>query len=407
MTLDVEKVRRDFPILQTSVNGKKLVYLDSAATSQKPAAVIDTVTDFYTNRNANVARGLYSLAEDATLAYEQVRDKLCSFVNARKKEEIISVRSTTEAANVVMRGWGEKFIGKGDKIVTTVMEHHSNFVPWQQLARMRGAKFDMVDITNDGELDWNDLEKKMKGAKLFAVSAASNVVGTLNDTKKICALAHECGAVCVVDGAQTVPSMKTDVKSIDCDFLMFSGHKMLAPFGSGVLYGKEELLEKMDPFMYGSEMIRSVKKEKSEWNELPFKFESGTPDVAAFIGLGVAVDYLNGVGLDEIRKHEVELITHLLARLPSVDGLEVLGPKDAKKRAGLVAFVMDGIHPHDIAAMLDSDGICVRSGHHCAMPLHERLGVTASTRASVYMYNTEDEIDALVDSLQKVRKVFR
>ena len=407
MTLDVEKVRRDFPILQTSVNGKKLVYLDSAATSQKPAAVIDTVTDFYTNRNANVARGLYSLAEDATLAYEQVRDKLCSFVNARKKEEIISVRSTTEAANVVMRGWGEKFIGKGDKIVTTVMEHHSNFVPWQQLARMRGAKFDMVDITNDGELDWNDLEKKMKGAKLFAVSAASNVVGTLNDTKKICALAHECGAVCVVDGAQTVPSMKTDVKSIDCDFLMFSGHKMLAPFGSGVLYGKEELLEQMDPFMYGSEMIRSVKKEKSEWNELPFKFESGTPDVAAFIGLGVAVDYLNGVGLDEIRKHEVELITHLLARLPSVDGLEVLGPKDAKKRAGLVAFVMDGIHPHDIAAMLDSDGICVRSGHHCAMPLHERLGVTASTRASVYMYNTEDEIDALVDSLQKVRKVFR
>lgn len=407
MTLDVESIRQDFPILQILINGRKLVYLDSAATSQKPGAVIDAVTDFYQNRNANVARGLYSLAEDATLAYEEARGKLGSFINAGNKEEVISVRNTTEAANIVMRGWGEKFVNKGDKMVTTVMEHHSNFVPWQQLARMRGAKLEVADITNDGGLDWDDLEKKMKGAKLFAVSAASNVIGTLNDTKKLCALAHEHGAVCVVDGAQTVPSIKTDVKAMDCDFLMFSGHKMLAPFGSGVLYGKEELLEGMEPFMYGSEMIRSVKKEKSEWNDLPFKFEPGTPDVAAFIGLGVAVDYLKKAGLDEIRRHEVELIKHLLERLPSVEGLEVLGPKDAKKRAGLVAFVMDGIHPHDIAAMLDSDGICVRSGHHCAMPLHERLGVSASTRASVYLYNTKEEIDALVDSLQKVRKVFR
>ncbi len=407
MTLDVEKIRKDFPILSKTVNGKRLVYLDSAATSQKPASVIDAVTKFYRERNANVARGLYSLAEEATLEYEGVRDKVQMFINAGMREEVIFTNNTTEAANIVMRGWGEKFIQKGDKIVTTVMEHHSNFVPWQQLAQRTGARFEMVDITNEGELDWAGLEKKVKGAKLVAITAASNVIGTLNDAKRICSLAHEHGAICVIDGAQSVPSISTDVKSTDCDFLMFSGHKMLAPFGSGVLYGRQELLEKMDPFLYGSEMIRSVKKEGSEWNELPFKFESGTPDVSAIIGLGVAVDYLNRVGLDGIREHEITLTSYLLKRLSEVEGLEVLGPKDAKKRAGLAAFVMDGIHPHDIAAMLDSDGICVRSGHHCAMPLHERLGVSASTRASVYLYNTKEEIDALIESLKKVRKVFR
>ncbi|NYZ73585.1 cysteine desulfurase [Candidatus Micrarchaeota archaeon] len=407
MTLDVEKIREDFPILGKTVNGKKLVYLDSAATSQKPAAVIDAVTDFYRNRNANVARGLYSMAEEATREYEEVRDKVQAFINAGSREEIVFTKNATEGANIVMRGWGEKFIRKGDRIVTTVMEHHSNFVPWQQLALRTGAEFEMVDITKECELDWNDLEKKMKGAKLVAVSAASNVIGTLNDTKKICSLAHEYGAICVIDGAQSVPSMKTDVKSMDCDFLMFSGHKMLAPFGSGALYGKQELLESMDPFLYGSEMIRSVRKEKSEWNDLPFRFESGTPDVSAVIGFGVAMDYLEKVGLDNIREHEMGLTEHLLARLPEVEGLEILGPKDAGKRAGLVAFVMDGIHPHDIAAMLDSDAICVRSGHHCAMPLHERLGVSASTRASVYLYNKKDEIDALIESLKNVRNVFR
>ncbi|MDD5172258.1 MAG: cysteine desulfurase [Candidatus ainarchaeum sp.] len=407
MTFDVAKIRKDFPILNITTNGKKLVYLDSAATSQKPAAVIDAVSDFYRNRNANVARGLYSLAEDATVAYEEVRDKVQRFINAPYREEVIFTKNTTEAANIVMRGWGEKFVRKGDRIVTTVMEHHSNFVPWQQLALRTGAKFELVGITNDGELDWADLEKKMKGAKMVAISAASNVIGTINDTRKICKLAHEYGAISIIDGAQSVPSIKTDVKSMDCDFLMFSGHKMLAPFGSGALYGRQELLEKMDPFLYGSEMIRSVKKDKSEWNDLPYKFESGTPDVAAIIGFGVAIDYLNEVGLEDIREHEIALTAHLLKRLPSVEGLEILGPKDAKKRAGLVAFVMDGIHPHDIAAMLDADGICVRSGHHCAMPLHERLGVSASTRASVYLYNTKEEIDSLADSLKNVRKVFR
>jgi len=399
-------LRKDFPILDIKVDGKKLVYLDSAATSQKPRQVIEALDGFYRKRNSNVARGLYSLAEEATMAYEGVRAKTRAFINAGKKEEIIFNRNTTEGANAIMRGWGEKFIKTGDRILVTVMEHHSNFVPWQELAKRTGASFEVVDITADGELDWADMEKKAKGAKLLAVSAVSNVVGTINDCKKICSLAAENGAVSVVDGAQSVPSMKTDVRDMGCDFLIFSGHKMLAPFGAGVLYGKEELLQKMDPFLYGSEMIRSVKKEKSEWNDLPYKFEAGTPSVDAVVGLGAAIDYLEKAGMDKIRAHEEALISHMLKRLPEVDKLGILGPKDARKRGGLVAFTMDGVHPHDVAAMLDADGICVRSGHHCAMPLHERLGVEASTRASVYLYNTKEEVDALVESLKKTRKVF-
>lgn len=399
-------VRKDFPILDMEVDGKRLVYLDSAATSQRPRQVIEAVDDFYRSKNSNVARGLYHLAEEATMAYEGVREKVQRFINAEKKEEIIFTRNTTEGANAIMRGWGEKFVKKGDKVVVTAMEHHTNYVPWQQLAKRTGAVFDVVDITDEGELDMADLEKKIKGAKLFAFSAASNVVGTLNDTKRLCALAAENGAVSVVDGAQSVPAIRTDVRDMGCDFLIFSGHKMLAPFGAGVLYGREELLEKMDPFLYGSEMIRSVRKEKSEWNDLPYKFEAGTPSVDAVVGLGAAIDYLEGVGMENIRPHEEELISHMLDRLPEVERLDVLGPKDAKKRAGLVAFTMDKVHPHDVAAMLDADGICVRSGHHCAMPLHERLGVEASTRASVYLYNTREEIDMLIGSLKKTRKVF-
>jgi len=404
---DVNKLRQDFPILQTKVNGKPLTYLDSAATSQKPEQVIQTIADFYRNENANVARGLYRLAEEATRKYEEVRDKAAKFINARAREEIIFTQNSTHGANIVMRGWGEKFVKRGDRIVTTVMEHHSNFVPWQQLAKKKGAKFEVVDITDEGELDWNDLDKKTKNAKLVAVSAASNVLGTLNDTKKICALAHEAGAVCVVDGAQSVPSMGADVRNMDCDFLVFSGHKMLAPFGSGVLYGKEELLEKMDPFFYGSEMIRSVTKQKSEWNELPFKFESGTPDVAAVIGLGTAMDYLSKIGFENIRAHESSLVSHMLKQLREVKGLGMIGPRDGKKRGSLVSFTMEGIHPHDVSAILAEDGVCVRSGHHCAMPLHTRLGIEASTRASIYLYNRKDEIDRLTDSLQRARKIFK
>lgn len=404
--LDVEKTRRDFPILERKTGGKPLVYLDSAATSQKPGQVIDAVASFYRNRNANVARGLYTLAEEATREYEDVREKVRRFINAEAPEEIIFTPNTTVGANIVMRGWGEKFIRRGDKIVTTVMEHHSNFVPWQQLAKTKGARFEVVDITEDGGLDESELDKKIKNAKLVAVSAASNVLGTINNTKKICELARENDVVSVVDGAQYVPSFGTDVKEIGCDFLVFSGHKMLAPFGSGVLYGRRELLESMDPFLYGSEMIRSVTIKKSEWNELPFKFESGTPDVAAIICLGVAIDYLNKIGFENIRAHERGLVGYMMKRLAEVKGLRIIGPKDAKKRAALVSFTMEGIHPHDVSAILADNGVCVRSGHHCAMPLHIRLGIEASTRASVYLYNRKDEIDALVESLHKTRKIF-
>ena len=405
---DVEKIRQDFPILNELVNGKKLVYLDSAATSQRPTQVIEAVSSFYKTRNANVARGLHKLAEEATMQYEGVRDKVQEFVNAQHREEIIFVRNTTEASNLIMRGWGEKFIKKGDKIVTTILEHHSNFVPWQQLAKRTGAKLEVIDITDDGELDEYQLEKKVNGAKLVAVSAASNVIGTINNTKKICEIAREIGddAVCVVDGAQSVPSLRTDVKKMGCDFLMFSGHKMLAPFGVGVLYGRKDILEAMDPFLYGSDMIRMVSIEKTEWNDLPYKFESGTPDVGAVIGLGAAIDYLKNLGMESITQHENSLVEYLLKRLPEVKNLTILGPKDYKKRTALVAFTLQGIHPHDISAILDEDGVAVRSGHHCAMPLHGKLSIPASTRASVYLYNKKDEIDALVESLQRVRKIF-
>lgn len=394
--MDSEKIRKDFPILE------KVTYLDSAATSQRPRQVIDAISDFYLNRNTNVERGLYRLAEEATLAYSDVRGKSASFIGA-EKNEIIFTRNTTESTNLVMRGWGEKFIKKGDKIATTLLEHHSNFVPWQYLAKKQGASFEVAGLDSECRIDLSDLEKKIKGAKLVAVSAASNVSGALSDMKKICSMAHDEGALCVVDGAQYVPSHPVDVKTIGCDFLTFSGHKMLGPFGAGILYGKEEILESMDPFIYGSEMIRSVTLESAEWNDLPHKFESGTPDVAAVIGFGAALDYLNNLGMENVQSYEEELASYLYKRLGEVKGLEIIGPK---KRAGLVSFTLGNAHPHDIAAMLDEDNIAVRSGHHCAMPLHEHLGIPASTRASVYIYNTKDEIDRLAESLEKVRKVF-
>ena len=394
--MDVEKIRVDFPILE------RFTYLDSAATSQRPKQVIDAVSDFYLNKNTNVERGLYKLAEEATLAYTSVREKTASFIGSGTNE-IIFTRNTTESSNLVMRGWGEKFIKKGDGIVTTLLEHHSNFVPWQYLAKKQGASFEVAGLDSECQIDMSDLEKKIKGAKLVAVSAASNVSGAISDVRKICAMAHDEGAVCVVDAAQYVPSHPVDVKSIGCDFLTFSGHKMLGPFGAGILYGKEELLESMDPFIYGSEMIRSVDLESAEWNDLPHKFESGTPDVGAVIGFGAALDYLGNLGMENVQSYEEELASYLYKRLSEVDGLDIIGPK---KRAGLVSFTLGNAHPHDIAAMLDEDNIAVRSGHHCAMPLHEHLGIPASTRASVYIYNRKDEIDKLAESLERVRKVF-
>jgi len=402
---DVDKIRQDFPILGEKVNGKPLVYLDSAATSQKPHHVIKAVSNFYEKFNANVARGLHKLGEEATRQYEEVRFKTKDFINAKSDNEILFVKNTTEAANMVMYGWGMKNIKEGDKIVTTIMEHHSNFVPWQQLARMKKARFEVIDIDEEGKLKESELDK-IKGAKFVAVTAVSNVLGTVNDVKMICKLCRDAGAISFVDGAQSVPSMKTDVRDIDCDFFAFSGHKMLAPFGTGALYGREELLESMDPFLYGSEMIRKVTVEESTWNDLPHRFEAGTPIVAETIGLGAAIDYLRKIGMDDIRKHKEEITAYALKRLAEMKGIRIIGPKNASERGGLVAFELEKVHPHDIAAILDDSGIAIRSGHHCAMPLHLRLNIPASSRASFQLYTKKEEIDALVKGLEKVKMIF-
>jgi len=401
--LDPDRIKADFPIF---VENPGLIYLDSAATSQRPRQVIDAVSGFYSKGNSNVARGLYRLAEEATLAYEDVRRKAGRFIGSPSEDSIVFTKNATEGANLIMRGWGERNIRKGDRIVTTVMEHHSNLVPWQALAAKKGAHLEVAGIGDGGMLDLCGLEKKLKGAKLFAFSAASNVIGTLNDTKRLCQMAHEAGAACVVDGAQSVPSMPTDVRKMDCDFLVFSGHKMLGPFGSGILYGRREMLERMDPFMYGSSMIREVGLEKSGWADIPQRFEAGTPLVDAAVGFGAALDYLSTIGMGEIRSHDVRLVRKMQKRLAEVSGLRMLGPADAQMRCGLVSFTLEGVHPHDVSAMLAESDICVRSGHHCAMPLHERLGIPASTRASVYIYNNEGELDALAEGLERARKAF-
>lgn len=403
--IDVDKIREDFPILQTKMNGKPLIYLDSAATSQKPKQVIDGVAEFYRTKNANVARGLYPLAEEATRAYEEARVKVQKFLNAKSEKEIILCSNTTTAENIIMWGWGNQNIQKGDKIVTTILEHHSNFVPWQQLAKMKGASFEIMDVNDDCTIKEEELEK-IKGAKLVAFSHVSNVAGTINDAKKICKLAKDVGAVTVVDGAQSIPSMPVDVQDIDCDFILFSGHKMLAPFGSGGFYGKQELLEKMTPGFFGSEMIREVHPDRSVWNDLPHKFEPGTPNVAEAHGLGIAIDYISKIGMENVRKHEKEMAAYALEKMQEIEGLRILGPLDAEKRGGLVAFELKGVHPHDVAAFLGDCGIAVRSGHHCAMPLHVRLDIPASSRASFQIYTKKEEIDEFVDCLKKVKQVF-
>lgn len=402
---DVDKVREDFPLLKEKVHGKHLVYLDSAATSQKPKQVIDAIHHFYMRSNANVARGLHKLGEEATRQYEEVRFKTKDFINAKSEKEVLFTKNTTEAANMVMYGWGMKNIKEGDRIVTTILEHHSNFVPWQQLAKMKKAKFDVIDIDEEGKLKENEFDK-INGAKFVAVSACSNVLGTITDAKKICKLARDAGAVSFVDGAQSVPSMKTDVRDMGCDFLAFSGHKMLAPFGTGALYGREEILESMDPFLYGSEMIRKVTVEESTWNDLPFKFEAGTPIVADTVGMGVAIDYLNKLGMDNVKRHKEEVTAYALKRLGELKGIRIIGPKHAHQRGGLVAFELEKVHPHDIAAILDDSGIAIRSGHHCAMPLHLRLNIPASSRASFHVYTKKEEIDALITALEKVKMIF-
>lgn len=405
-TLDVTAIRQDFPILGEMVHDRPIVYLDSAATSQKPEAVIAALDEYYRTYNANVHRGVYYFSELATARMEEARAKLAQLINAPNPRQVIFTRNTTEAINLVAYSWGRHNIGSGDVIVTTEMEHHSNLVPWQQVATERGARLEFIPIDGDGRLDLSVLDQLLTGpVKLVALTHVSNALGTINPVADVIRRAHAAGAVVLVDAAQSVPHRPVDVQALDADFVAFSGHKMVGPMGVGILYGRRTLLEAMPPFLTGGSMIRRVEQQHSTWNDLPFKFEAGTPSAGEAIALGVAADYLRNLGLAAIAQHEQELIDYALPRLDEVPGVTVHGPRGAD-RAGVFSLSLADIHPHDLASILDTDGIAVRAGHHCCQPLMERLDLVATTRASVYLYTTPAEIDALVAGLHKARTIF-
>jgi cysteine desulfurase/selenocysteine lyase len=394
-------------VLDREINGKKLVFLDSAASSQKPLQVIEAITHYYRTSHANVHRGIYRLSEEATDAFEKARSRIARFINASDKNEIIFTRNATESINLVAHSWGKVNIHSGDEILLTEMEHHANLVPWQILAKEKGAKLRFIPITDDGQLDLSTLDGLLsERTKLIAFTQASNVLGTLTPVRQIVDAAHAVGAITVVDGAQGTPHLAVDVQALGCDFYAFSSHKMCGPTGVGVLWGRRELLENMPPFMGGGEMIRRVELERSEWADLPHKFEAGTPAIAEVIGLGAAVDYLSALGMEAVRTHEKELTTYALERLAEVPGLTVYGPTDIEVRGGVAAFALNDAHPHDVATILDSEAVAVRAGHHCAMPLHKKLCLSATTRASFYIYNVPEEIDRLVEALYKVKHIF-
>ncbi|MBO0781373.1 MAG: cysteine desulfurase [Ktedonobacteraceae bacterium] len=403
----VEEIREDFPILSRRVHDKPLVYLDSAASSQKPQSVIEAMNVYYQTYNANVHRGVYQISEEATAALERARVKVARFINARQSKQIVFTRNTSESINLVAYSWGGVNIQAGDLIVLTEMEHHSNLVPWQLLAQRSGARLEFIPVSDDGLLRLDVYEELLRQRpKLVAFTHMSNVLGTINPAQQIIAQAHEAGAVTLLDAAQSVPHLPVDVQGLDADFVCFSGHKMLGPMGSGALYGKKVLLEAMPPFMGGGEMIRTVSLRESSWNDLPWKFEAGTPAVAEAIGLGAAVDYLSGLGMEHVARHERELTAYALERMRSVPGLTVYGP-EAEQRGGVVSFTLDDIHPHDLASILDQEvGVAIRAGHHCAQPLMERYGLAATARASFYVYTTRDEIDVLVEGLRKAKQIF-
>jgi cysteine desulfurase/selenocysteine lyase len=404
--LDVEAIRKDFPILRRRIRGKSLAYLDNAATTQKPKKVIETLDRFYRNTNANIHRAIHTLGEESTLAYEQTRDKVASLINAPHREEVIFVRNATEAINLVAQSWGRANIRRGDHILTTIMEHHSNLVPWQILAQQKGAKLEYLGIDDEGRLDLEDALSKLPGSKLLALSHASNVLGTINPVKDLIRAAHKNGCLVMLDAAQSVPHMKVDVSELDCDFMAFSAHKMLGPTGVGILYGKKVLLEAMPPFLTGGDMIREVHLDGAKWNELPWKYEAGTSNIADVVAFGAAVDYLNSYGYGAIRQHDDRLLAHALESFQNLKDIQVYGPSVGKDRTAVVSFNLNGVHPHDIASLLDADGIAIRSGHHCAQPLMERLGINGAARASFYLYNTEEEVDRLISSLKKIREEF-
>ena len=406
--LDVERIRADFPVLSRTVHGKQVVYLDNAATSQKPRAVIDAMSSVYLEHNSNIHRGVYEFSETTTALFEGAREKVAKLINAPQAREVIFCRNATEGLNLVMNTWGRDNITAGDVIVTSVLEHHSNFVPWQQLALQTGARLVVVDIDDDGRLRRDQYAAAMaQHPKLVAITHTSNGLGTVTPAKELIAEAHAAGAITVLDGAQSVPHAKVDVRDLDADFLAFSGHKMLAPPGSGVLWGRTDLLEKMRPFLYGGDMISRVAVDLTTWNDLPWKFEAGTSAYVDAIGLGAAVDYLQAIGLDKIHEHERALVAYALPRLLAIDGLTVFGPKTLDDRVGVISFDIAGIHPHDVAQIFDSEAICVRAGHHCNQPLMTRLGTAATTRASFYLYNTFAEVDALVAAIATAKRVFK
>lgn len=409
-SMSIENVRKDFPILTRRVrDDKPLIYLDNASTTQKPKQVIDTITNYYNNYNANIHRSVYSIAEEATDAYEKTRDKVAKFINAPKREELIFVRGTTEAINLVAYAWGRKHIKEGDIIVTTEYEHHSNIVPWQLLIKEKGAKLEYIGIDDDGELILEHLDKYLSTGKvkLVAFSLMSNVLGTISDYEKIISKCKQAGVKILVDAAQAVPHMTVDVAKMGCDFFAFSGHKMLGPTGIGVLWVRKEVLETMDPFHGGGDMIREVHKYETTWNDLPYKFEAGTPNIADVIGFGAALDYLSNLGMENVRNHEIELTKYALEKMSKIKGIKIYGTKDISKRGGVISFNFHDVHPHDIATIVDREGIAIRSGHHCAQVLMERLDVAATNRASFYIYNTKDDVDKLIQSLEKVSVLFK
>ena len=401
----VERIRKDFPILHQEVHGKPLVYMDNAATAQKPQAVIDAIARYYATDNANVHRGVHRLSERATEAYEGARSRISRFLNAAHTREIIFVRGATEGINLVAQTYGRRVVGRGDEIVITALEHHSNIVPWQMLCEEKGAVLRVVPIDDAGEIDVATYARLLgERTRLVAAAHVSNALGTIVPVKPMIDAAHRRGIPVLVDGAQAAPHLRVDVQALDCDFYTFSGHKTYGPTGIGVLYGKAALLEQMPPFQGGGDMIKSVSFEKTVYNDLPYKFEAGTPHIAGAIGLGVALEYLEGLGLDHVAAYEHELLAHGTERLVRIPGLRLIGT--AREKAGVLSFVVDGIHPHDVGTILDREGIAVRTGHHCAMPVMTRFEIAATTRASLAFYNTHEEIDALADALGRVRETF-
>jgi cysteine desulfurase/selenocysteine lyase len=406
-SLDAQRLRADFPIFEQEIHGKPLAYLDSAVTSQKPRQVLDAMRTFYETSNANVHRGVYTLSERSTAAFEGARQKVADFVNAPDVREVIFTRQATEALNLVAYAWGLNNLGPGDLVVVTELEHHSNFVPWQYMADKTGAGFRMLHVTDEGELDLSGLDEAARGGnvKVVAANLVSNALGTINPIEKLAAWAHEQGAIMVVDGAQAAPHHPVDVQALGCDFFALSAHKMCGPTGVGALWGRRALLEAMEPFNLGGHMISKVRYETTTWGELPHKFEAGTSPIAEAVGLGAAIDYLNEVGIEAIETHEQELAAVAIERLGEIEGVKLYGPPP-DRRAGIVSFNLEGIHPHDVAQVLDSEGVAIRAGHHCCQPLMTRLGVAATNRASFYLYSVPEEIDRLVDGVQKTRKIF-